>query len=79
MYVSLTLSIQLIINLALSRDQCSINQFIAQVYSRESIDCELLKTSQFAFNRYSQLKPDLRYVAYVEISFVNIVLYIMQV
>ena len=34
---------------------------IAWAYSCESNNCESLKTSQFAFNRYSQLKPDLRY------------------
>ena len=52
----------IVINVALSRGQCSINQLIAQAYSCESIDCELLKTSQIAFNRYSQLKPDLWYM-----------------
>ena len=31
------------------------------VYYCESIDCEVVINSQFAINRYSQLKPDLRY------------------
>ena len=34
---------------------------LRKFYFCESINCEVLKSSQFAFNRYSQLKPDLRY------------------
>ena len=49
----------IVINVALSRDQCSTNR---KFIPCESIYCELLKTLQFTFNRYLQLKPDLRYV-----------------
>ena len=48
---------------------CSV---YVHVYVCESINCETYKNSQFAINRYSQLKPDLRYVKMYMMSCIGV-------